>query len=304
MVRAAWLFLAFFLGGWAEHPAQLGGLRGTLLLPAGEDSAPAVLILAGSGPTDRDGNQPGARNDALRLLAEGLAEAGIASLRVDKRGVGQSLPAWPEAALRFDTYVEDAAAWMAWLAAQPRLRPPGVVGHSEGALVATLLARREPGMARLVLLAGAGEPAGLVIARQLAAAPMPAELRAEALRAMDMIQAGESVTDVPPALAPLLRPSVQPYLRSWLPLDPAAALAGVAARVLLVQGTHDLQLGEADARLLLAARPDAMLFLVPGMNHILRIAPAQRAENLATYNHPGLPLAPGLVERIAAFLRD
>jgi uncharacterized protein len=73
---------------WTEREVSLGGLHGTLTWPDGSDSVPTVLILAGSGPVDRDGNLPSACNDSLKLLANGLADQGIASLRIDKRGVG------------------------------------------------------------------------------------------------------------------------------------------------------------------------------------------------------------------------
>ena len=96
----------------AIHEAG-GRLHGTLLLPAAGGMAPVVLIVPGSGPTDRDGNQPQLRNDSLKQLAEGLAKRGIASLRIDKRGIAASrAAAKQESDLRFDDYVADAAAWL------------------------------------------------------------------------------------------------------------------------------------------------------------------------------------------------
>jgi hypothetical protein len=111
--------------------------------------------------------------------------------------------------------------------------------------------------------------------------------------------------ELPPAVAAaLFRPSVQPYLVSLLALDPRDEAAAVAARgipVSVVQGTTDLQVSAADAeRLAAGAGRPARLFA--GMNHVLRLAPADRDANLATYGNPALPLAPGLVDTVAARL--
>src|SRR5688500_8094666 len=108
-----------------------GALHGTLLLPQVPSArVPVVLIIAGSGPTDRDGNSPllSGTNNSLKLLAEGLAVHGIASVRYDKRGIAASRPAGTsEAALRFDTYIDDAAAWIALLRRDPRFSSVGVI---------------------------------------------------------------------------------------------------------------------------------------------------------------------------------
>lgn len=280
-------------------------LKGTLTLPDGNARVPGVLILPGSGPTDRDGNShlPGGvlRNDSLKMLADGLAERGIASLRVDKRGIAASaVPDLDEATLRFTTFVEDAEAWAALLAKEPRVSRVLLIGHSEGALVATMAAQVLPASG-LILIAGAGEPAGQLMRRQFAAGAIPPFLRADADRVLSQLEAGKAVSDAPSALALLFRPSVQPYLISWLPLDPAAKLKNVRAPVLIIQGTTDIQVRLEDARLLAAARPDAKLQLIEGMNHVLKATPADRAANFAAYSNPSLPLAPGLVDAVSDF---
>jgi uncharacterized protein len=282
-----------------------GALEGTLSLPERGRDLTGVLLLAGSGPTDRDGNQhaSGLMPNTLRMLSEGLVSLGFAVLRTDKRGVAASALAAPaEAALRFGSYVDDAVAWLDALRGQPRIERLVLVGHSEGALVATLAAQRRH-VDGLVLIAGAGYPAGQTLREQLQSQELPESLLQSAEGVLAALEAGELVADPPAELAALFRPSVQPYLSSWLGLQPAAELARVASPVLLVQGGTDLQVGVAHHQRLRAARPDACSLFLPGMNHVLKEAPAARHVNLQTYADPGLPLADGLVPGIATFIR-
>ncbi len=283
-------------------PGDPAPLYGTLLLPDDAGPHPTLILLPGSGAVDRNGNLPGLVNNGLRLLAEGLAERGVATLRADKRGVGASHAAAPdETWLRLDTYVNDTIRWMHALTDDLAIARVGLLGHSEGALIATLAAK-EAALDRLVLVAGAGSPAGPAILRQLAAGGTPPELVAAARGIIARLLRGEVVAQVPPELAGLFRPSVQPYLTSWLLRDPAAELAGIRCPVLVVQGAADLQIQLSDARLLAASRPGAGLLLVPAMNHVLKAPAEGRAANLAAYADPDLPLAAGLMEGIARFV--
>lgn len=278
------------------------GLAGTLTLPD-DPAAPVVLILPGSGPVDRDGNLPGLRDDSLKQLGEGLLAAGIGSLRIDKRGIGGSAAAMVrEEDLRLGTYVEDAIAWITHLRQRSSQSRLYLLGHSEGALIATLAAQTQK-LDGLILLAGAGFPAGQIIERQLVEAGAPAPHIEASHRINGQLLAGSSVTEVPPDLAALYRPSVQPYLRSWLPLDPAVELGRITGPVMILQGSADLQVLAQDALALQAAKPGARLVLIDGMNHVLKHAPLERAANLATYQTPGLPLHPALIPAIGAFLR-
>ncbi|MNI08136.1 Alpha/beta hydrolase family protein [compost metagenome] len=286
-----------------ELAASPAPLHGTLLTPEGETRAAAV-ILPGSGPTDRDGNSPqfGIRAGTYRLLAEGLAERGVASIRIDKRGIGESTAAGPaEADLRFSAYVEDARAWAAEAAAKTGRPCAWLIGHSEGALVALAAAANgDDRVCGLVLLSGAGRPAGAVLREQLAALPEP--LKTQAYGAVADLEAGRTVADPPASLAALFRPSVQPYLISWLALDPAKLAAAYDGPIFIGQGATDLQVGVADAEALKAAQPRAERVVWDGVNHVLKVAPAERAANVATYMDPALPLAPGVVEAVAAFV--
>jgi alpha-beta hydrolase superfamily lysophospholipase len=285
-------------------PTEPAPLHGTLLTPDGPTRAVA-LIIAGSGPTDRDGNSPlGVSASSYRLLAEGLAAHGIATVRTDKRGIGESAqPGMAEAGLRFTDYADDARAWAAEAARLTGRPCVWLIGHSEGALVALVAAADgDDAVCGLVLLSGAGRPIGAVLREQLAGVPEPFLSRALAILAE--LEAGRPVAEVPPQLAALFRPSVQPYMISWLPLDPAAMVAAYEGPVMIGQGTTDIQVSVADAEAMAAARPDATLKIWEGVNHLLKVAPADRAANAATYRDPALPLAPGVVDDIAGFILE
>jgi len=264
-----------------------------------------VLIVAGSGPTDRDSNSAiaGVRPNTLKLLAQGLAAQGITSLRFDKRGIAASAPALTsEADMTFGTLVDDVVAWAGFLRGQPGVRCVVLLGHSEGALLATLAARKVE-TCGVVSIAGAGRPAADILKDQLQAQPMPDALRTQVNTNIDQLRGGHRVADVPPELMALFRPSVQPYMISWLPIDPAAELAAVKAPVLILQGETDLQVSVEDAKHLARARADAKVVILSGVNHVLKPAPADRAANFATYADPELPLDPRVVPAVADFVK-
>lgn len=279
-----------------------GQLFGTLLLPKTTEKVPVVLLIAGSGPTDRNGNNPeGGNNDALKLLAQHLAQHGIASLRYDKRGIAASRAATPdERNLSVEKYVADAVAWSARLKADGRFSSLTLVGHSEGALIAALAAP-QAGADALVSIAGIGRPVDQVLREQLQS-HLPKALLPQALWTLDQLKAGQPVPHVPDDLQVLFRPSVQPYLMSLLQQDPAKAFAALTVPALIVQGTHDMQVDQVDAQALQAARPDAELRLISGMNHVLRIVADQPKQQLASYNNPQLPLARELTDTLVDFV--
>lgn len=286
-----------------------GDISGSLVLPSGNERHPVALIIAGSGPTDRDGNSPVPvapgkvlHTDSYKLLAAALASNGIASVRYDKRGIGASAKAMSgmtEADYRFDMGVDDAAAWIHMLRADPRFSSVVVLGHSEGSLVGMLAARRAQADG-FVSLEGAGRPAADILREQLTAAGVPPAMFESAL---DSLAAGRTVANTPPALASLFRPSVQPYMISWFRYDPAAELKKLPYATLVIQGTHDVQVSAKDAELL-AAAPGAKLVTIDGMTHVLKSGPADKAAQASTtYSDPSIPLAPEVVSAIVTYVR-
>jgi pimeloyl-ACP methyl ester carboxylesterase len=282
-----------------------GKLYGTLELPVKTPAPyPVVLIIAGSGPTDRDGNSPviPGSNNSLKYLAEGLAAQGIASLRYDKRGVARSVgAATSEAELRFDTFINDAVLWGQKLRGDKRFSSLVVAGHSEGSLIG-MIAARNLDADGFVSIAGAGRPAGQIINEQLKGQLSP-ELLSKSEAIVKSLEEGKTVADVPNDLAALYRPSVQPYVISWFKYAPAKEIAKLGVPVLITQGAHDLQVSVEDAKLLAAAKPTAKLFIVEGMNHVLKDVPADPKQQAGSYSDPSLPIAPKLLAEMVGFVK-
>lgn len=282
-------------------------LHGTLLTPATPAAgAEPVLILAGSGPTDRDGNSPlGVAAAPYRLIAEALAARGIASLRVDKRGIAASGAAMQsEEGLRPQTYADDAHAWAHELRTRTHARCVWLLGHSEGTLHALLAAQDPRDLCGIILISAVGRRLGDILREQLRANPANAPILDEALRDLAELKAGRTVPGegMNPALLPIFRPSVQPFMIAMLAIDPAELAKTYAGPIVVIQGTTDLQTSVADAQRLGAARRGIVVRVVEGMNHVLKAAPADRAANAATYADPTLPLMPGLADMLAMFI--
>ncbi|KAG8152720.1 alpha/beta hydrolase [Burkholderia catarinensis] len=291
-----------------EAPGPAGPLRGTLLSPAAGD-APVVLIVPGSGPTDRNGNNPyGIQASTYRLLAEGLLDNGIASVRIDKRGMYGSVSAIADADdVTIDDYAADVHSWVTTIRRQTGASCVWVLGHSEGGWVALSAARQTADICGLILVATAGRPLGQVLKQQLQSNPANAPVLGNALSILESLDAGKTVdaAGIDPALMPLFRPQVQRFLMSELTVDPAALLAGYTKPVLIIQGTRDIQVGLQDAQLLKDANPRAELALVANANHVLKAVHTEaRDENLAAYSDPRRPLANDVVEAISAFVQE
>ena len=271
-----------------------GELSGTLTVPILKGTFPVALIIAGSGPTDRNGNNAQMKNNSLQMLAHELAAQGIASLRYDKRGIGKSASAMiSEEKLRFENYVEDAKAWASELKADSRFRELIILGHSEGSLIGMLACEQAD---VFVSLAGAGRPIDVILKEQLA---VQLDGKKKLLRAanegLSKLKEGVLVEDAPVELFGLFRPSVQPYMISWMKYDPAVEISKLNIPIVIIQGSTDIQVSEEDARLLFEGhRLDSRLIIIEDMNHVLKIAPLDRTKNIETYSNPELPLAPEL----------
>lgn len=296
-------------GTEVEAQVENGPLRGTFLPPPDAAARAVAVIVPGSGATDRDGNSPavGIKAGYLRMLADGLAAEGVASIRVDKRGLFASTGSFPGPNdVTFDDYAGDALAWVEVARQESGLDCAWIVGHSEGGVVALLAAQQAgPSLCGLVLVSAPGRRMGEVLREQLQSNPHNAPILPDALAAIDALERGEKVdvSGFHPVLQQIFFPGIQDFLIDAFSRDPAALIAGLDLPILIVQGDNDIQVGPADAEMLSKVQPSAEMAILPGMNHVLKTAPADDfAANVATYAEPDLPLAPGLAEAIAEFL--
>jgi pimeloyl-ACP methyl ester carboxylesterase len=279
-------------GGY--QPAQSGGKK-----------APVVVIIPGSGPTDRDGNSPlGIKAQSYRLLAEALGQRGIASLRIDKRGMFRSKAAIADANdVTIEDYAQDARSWAQVAAKRAGVKCAWLLGHSEGGLVALQAAQHPKGICGIVLVSAAGRPLGEVMREQFKANPANAPILPQALTLIDELEAGRTVAPetLPTPLNLIFPIPIQRYLISTFQLDPAALAASSQVPVIILQGDNDLQVTPADAERLKAARADARLTILPGVNHVLKqVKTGDRAANYASYADPSLPIASSAVDAVVA----
>ena len=270
-------------------PGPKGPLAGTFI-DAGA-KAPVILIIPGSGPTDRDGNNPlGVTAAQYRLLAEALAAKGVSSVRIDKRGMFGSKDAVADAnAVTIDDYATDAHNWVAAIRKRTHASCAWVLGHSEGALIALVAAQEPAGICGIILVSGAGRRLSDVIRAQLRANPANAPLLDSAMGALDGLERGQhvDVAGMHPAIQKLFAPQVQGFLIDMFRRDPAKLAASLKVPLLIVQGERDLQVSVADAQALAAAQPKAKLVLIDKMNHVLKdVDSDDRAANVATYANP------------------
>lgn len=289
-----------------KAPGPLAPLSGTLLRAGEGGAGPVALIIAGSGPTDRDGNNPlGVAAAPYRLLAEALQKRGIATVRADKRGMFASAAAVRDAnAVTIRDYVADTAAWVTATRLATGAPCVWLIGHSEGGLVALAATQDLEGLCGVVLVSAPGRPLGDVIKAQIRANPMNMTLIVPADNAIDLLASGRKVNaeSLPAPLQGLFAPPLQDFLISLFSYDPAALAAQVKVPLLIVQGGKDLQVPVADAERLAAANPAAKLVILPDLNHVLKDVGEGVPANLAAYRDPALPLGKGVAETIADFV--
>jgi pimeloyl-ACP methyl ester carboxylesterase len=267
-----------------------------------------VLIIPGSGPTDRDGNNPlGVTAAPYRLLADGLASRGISSVRIDKRGLFGSKAAIADPnKVTIAHYAADAHAWAASARAATGAGCVWLLGHSEGGLIALAAGQKPEGFCGVIIVAGPGRKLGVVMREQLRANPANAPILPAALAALDSLEAGKPVdaASLPAPLQPLFNAAVQPFVMNLLAQDPAGLAASLTVPLLVVQGDRDIQVTVDDARVLAAAQAKARLAVLPGVNHVLKaVTGDDRGANLATYADPSLPIAPSVIDTIAGFVK-
>lgn len=277
---------------------KTGEIIGTLTTSEKFDKIPIALIIAGSGPTDRDGNNPMMKNNSLKTLASELSKNGIATLRYDKRGIAESKGAGKsESNLRFDDYVDDAKEWIQLLKKDKRFSNVIVIGHSEGSLIGMIAGTSAD---KFISIAGPGQSADKIIKEQLSA--QPKIVQDLSFPIIDSLKSGKTIENVPLMLKSFFRPTIQPYIISWFKYDPQNEIEKLFIPILVLQGTNDIQVSVEDAKRLSNANPKAELVLINDMNHIFRIIVGDKQANIATYSKGDLPIANELVKSITNFI--
>ncbi|MBK3518971.1 alpha/beta hydrolase [Carboxylicivirga marina] len=259
---------------------QTGDLHGVLSIADTSQTTPVVIIVPGSGATDRDGNQGFIlHTNAYKQLAVQLAKNGISTLRFDKRGVGQSQKAvLSESDLRFETYINDLLAWIQFAKETKHFNAIHIIGHSEGALIG-MVASQKSGVDKYISLAGPGVKIDETIKQQVKG-QFSDELYKEVEANFDTLAMGQTLHSVNPFLMQLFRPSLQPYMMSWMKYDPCHEISKLEIPILIIQGTTDIQVSEDNAQLLHKAAPTSQLSLIENMNHVLKEAPMDRQANM------------------------
>ncbi|RLJ64492.1 hypothetical protein CLV86_1612 [Lacinutrix venerupis] len=274
-------------------------IDGTLLLPNGIKNPDLVIIIAGSGPTDRDGNQNFLKSNSLKKLAQGLSEKNIATFRYDKRIVKQIRKGNVDKNIMFDDFVVDAKSVLNYFKNTKNYNKIYIAGHSQGSLIGLLTAK--DGADGFISLAGAGQSIGSVLIEQVEkTAPMFLE---DTKRIVKVLEEGKTTTNFPPALASIFSLEIQPFMSNWMSYNPQTEIKKLDMPILIINGTKDLQVSEAEAKLLHDAAPKAQLKIIDKMNHILVPIEGDDLENSKSYNEANRALAPELIETIVSFIK-
>lgn len=274
-------------------------IQGTLLLPEAKENPDLVLIISGSGPTDRNGNQPMMNNNSLKFLAQGLQERGIASFRYDKRVIPLIRQGnFQEQDIAFNDFIEDARLVLNYFKNSAAFNKIYIAGHSQGSLVGMLAAQE--GADGFISIAGAGQSIDYVVIDQLSL-QLPTAVPGCAAAFKTLRETGR-VDHFPQELSTIFRPSLQAFMYQWMSYDPAKILGSLNIPTMIINGTSDLQVSENEALLLKKGAPMAEFKIILNMNHVLKIIDEQGLANGKSYNDPNMPVAEELIENISDFI--
>lgn len=301
------LFLAVNFSGFSqeEKPFETNvvinqHIEGSLLLPESGQSDYLAIIIAGSGPTDRDGNQNFLKSNNLKKLAQGLAKEGIASFRYDKRIVKQIRKGNVDENIMFDDFVTDGTSVVDYFANQDQFKSIYIIGHSQGSLVGLLAI--SDNVSGFISLAGAGQSIDVVIMDQIQ--NMAPGLSEDAQKTFDILKTGKTTTDYPPALASVFNIETQPFIANWMQYNPQDIIKTIKVPILIINGTKDLQVSVEETKLLKTANDNAQLEIMQNMNHVLFIIEGDDLENSKSYNESFRPIAPQLIGTISTFIKQ
>jgi len=279
-------------------------VSGELAIPQTDKELPLVIIIAGSGPTDRDGNQAAMKNNSLKFLAEGLNNNNIATFRFDKRIFKLvKNPDFKEEDARFDDFVKDIIDMVNHFNQDKRFSKIIIAGHSKGSLQGMVAINQGARADAFISIAGAGQSIDRVIVQQIG--KQQPFLKEDTENGFAELRQKGEIEVYNPFLESIFRKSVQPFMLSWMQYDPQAEIASLTVPVLILNGTEDVQTDESEARLLHQAKPDALFFLIENMNHVLKeVIPGDTMDNGRAYNEPQRPVVPELIEKMVYFIGE
>ena len=285
----------YIIPSFDNHP-----IHGTLLESA-ESNSVLTIIISGSGPTDRDGNNISLKSDYLKMLAEGLYENGVSSYRFDKRGVARSIGNIKRGdEVKFVDFINDVKSIINHFRSTKRFERLIVVGHSEGALIGMIASRSLAD--GFISVAGAGTDYLTIIQRQLSdRAP---HIRSMSDSIIQQLRNGKIIDSVSPLMSGLFNPAAQRFLIDASGYNPIEEISKLNIPVLIIQGTNDIQIEVKDAQMLYEASINSRLEIIKGMNHVFRQASENFILNLQTYGRPELPIDSSLVGIIVDFIND
>ncbi|WP_372792378.1 alpha/beta hydrolase family protein [Lutibacter sp.] len=281
-------------------PTNSVTINGTLLKPNSLEKSALVILIPGSGPTDRNGNNVAMKNNSLKFLAEGLSLNNIATYRFDKSVLSYTKEDKKKVeSLTFNVFIEEAKSVIQYFKNSNNYSKIIVAGHSQGSLVGILASANN--IDGFISIAGAGRTIDEILVEQISKqAPF---LKDETVKILTELKKGNTVEEFNPMLISLFNKSVQPFLISWIKYNPQIELKKLTKPILIINGTNDIQVNVSEAELLHKANTTSELVLIKNMNHIFKEINGDVNENMNSYTNPDLPIMEALITSIVAFIK-
>ena len=268
-----------------------------------ENAKQIVLIIAGSGPTDNDGNNPLGMNEnySYKMLAHQLYKNDIGSVRYDKRGIALSASAYQKGNdFEFNYFIEDVVLIVAYIKQKYPDNKVIIAGHSQGSLVG-IIATQRSSVDGFISLAGTGFPIDEVLREQLS--DQPKYFKDYAYKIMDSLKLGVELDTVFPPVSNFFNKEMQTFWNQWMSYDPLEEINKLTIPVLVINGSNDIQVGVDNAERLVSEKKEYTLKIIEGMSHVLKDAPIEKEEHIKTYNNINLPLNSEMVNDVVEFIK-
>lgn len=282
-------------------PTNSVAINGTLLNVSEVKKSPLVIIIPGSGPTDRDGNNAMMKNNSLKFLAENLSSKNISTYRFDKSVLSYNSENIEKLdSLSFETFINEAKTVLRFFKKSNNYSKIIVAGHSQGSLVGLLASQNKAD--GFISLAGAGRSIDNILIEQISKqAPF---LKEETERIIDQLKQGVIVEDYNELLKSLFNKKTQPFLMSWIKYNPQEQIKKLTIPILIINGSNDIQVAATEGELLHKSAQSSQLQIIENMNHLFKEIKGDINENMLSYNNPNLPVMEELINIITTFVNE